>query len=86
MDVTSNRDICNSSKVSGLLCCNLSTNDGTLSIEMLDNFLQWGVSCLDVELPHDEKLEGQPHAVEDVVFPVQMIKGDRVDVLVEKQR
>ena len=36
--------------------------------------------------PHEDELEGEPRAVDDVVLPAKLLEGDGVDVLVEDER
>lgn len=57
-----------------------------LAVEDLGHLLEGQILGLDVEIPNDDDLKHQEHAVEDVVLPVQVVHGDRVDVLVEEQR
>lgn len=56
-----------------------------LAIEVLRNFLHRCESCFDhIEINNDD-FETQEYAVEEVVLPVQSVKGDSIDVLVEEQ-
>jgi hypothetical protein len=52
---------------------------------MLDNLLQRSISRLDIELPHNEEFKQYPDAVEDVIFPLEMIEGDGIDVLIKEK-
>lgn len=62
-----------------------STADhGGVPVEVSSDFLQRGITCLNVEEPDHYQLDGKPHTVEDVVLPANVIEGDGVDVLVEE--
>lgn len=74
-----------SNQLPTLLSRGSATEDRRVTIEMPDNFLQRSVPRLDKELPHDEQFEADPDTVENVVFPLQMAKGNGVDVLVEEE-
>src|SRR5690348_4136786 len=54
-----------------LLVCDGAADEGGLTIEVLDDFLEWGVAGLYVVPPDNEDLEGQPDIVHDVVLPVE---------------
>lgn len=43
---------------------------GIVTIKVLGDLLQRRVARLNVEEPHHRQLDAQPHAVEDVVFPL----------------
>lgn len=64
-------------------CC-AAAQHGLLAVKVLDDLLKRRVARLDVEEPDGNKLDTEPAAVEDVVFPTEGVKGDRVDVLVEE--
>lgn len=49
---------------------------------MLRNLFKRGVARLDVEEVNHDKLHGNPHIIDDVVLPVDVIEGDGIDVLV----
>lgn len=73
-----------SGKLKTLLGRSCTTNDSLVTIEMFGDFLERSVACLDVEKVDDGKLDCEPDNVEDVVFPAQVVEGNRVDVLVEE--
>jgi len=64
---------------------NITTEKTLLTIEVLDDFLERSVSGLDVEEVDDHKLETEPAIVDDVVFPVELVESDGVDVGVEEE-
>ena len=75
---------CLGSKLECLLRCSRTADNGLVTVEVLGNFLEWGVACFDVEKVDDCEFHGEPDAVEDVVFPAEVVEGDGVDVLVEE--
>lgn len=68
-----------------LLCRRLATDNGFIAIKVLGNLLQRRVPGLDVELPNNKQLKHQPDTVHNEVLPANVLDGDRVDVLVEKE-
>ena len=64
---------------------NVTSEKTLLTIEVLDYFLERSVSGLDVEEVDDHKLETEPAIVDDVVFPVELVESDGVDVGVEEK-
>lgn len=68
-----------------LLCGSSTADNSGIAVEVLGNLLEWGVAGLDVELPDNGKLDGQPTAVDNVVLPADVAEGHRVDVLVEEE-
>jgi hypothetical protein len=75
---------CLGSKLECLLCCGRTTDNGLVAVEVFCDFLKGSVACFDVEEVDDCELHGEPDAVEDVVFPAEVVEGDGVDVLVEE--
>ena len=75
---------CLGSKLECLLRCGRTANNGFVAIEVLGDLLERGVACFDVEEVDDCEFHGEPDAVEDVVFPAEVVEGDGVDVLVEE--
>ena len=74
------------SKDTTLLSGSVTTDKSSLTVEVLGNLLKRSVLGLDVEEPDNDKLNGQPAAVDDVVLPSNGVEGDWVDVLVEEER
>jgi len=75
---------CLGRKLESLLGCGGTANYGLVAVEVLGDFLEGGVACFDVEEVDDGEFDGEPDAVEDVVFPAEVVEGDGVDVLVEE--
>ena len=71
-------------EMQALLSGGATTDDGLVAVEVFGDFLERGVAGLDVEEVDDGELDAEPDAVEDVVFPGEVVEGDRVDVLVEE--
>jgi hypothetical protein len=51
---------------------------------VLGDLLEGSVAGLDVEEVDSGQLDGEPYAVEDVVFPSEVVECDGIDVLVEE--
>lgn len=68
-----------------LLSSDITTNHSSLAIEVLGNLLERGVLGLNVVLPDDSQLDGEPAAVDDVVPPLDVLESDGVDVLIEEE-
>lgn len=62
-----------------------ASHNSIVSVKVLGDFLEWRLSGLDVEEPNDRKLNSQPAAVEDVVFPADVLEGNWVNVLIEEE-
>lgn len=62
-----------------------TSHNSVVSIKVLSDFLEWSMSGLNVEEPNDRKLNSQPAAVEDVVFPTDVLEGNWVNVLIEEE-
>jgi hypothetical protein len=60
------------------------TDDGFVAVEVLGDLLEGSVAGLDVEEVDSGQLDGEPYAVEDVVFPSEVVECDGIDVLVEE--
>jgi hypothetical protein len=52
------------------------------AVKVLGNLLERSVAGLDVEEVHDDELDDDPHVVDDVVLPCNVLQSDGVDVLV----
>ena len=61
-----------------------TSNHCVITVEVLSDFLEWGVAGLDVEEVDDSEFDGEPDAVNDVVLPANVVEGDGVDVLIEE--
>jgi len=59
---------------------------GGLTIEECSGFLEGKILGLDDEEVEEDKLEGEPAAVDNVVLPGDGTKSDGVNVLVEDKR
>jgi hypothetical protein len=73
-----------SGKLKTLFGCSCTTDDSLVAVEMFGDFLERSVTCLDVEEVHGCEFDRQPDAVEDVVFPAQVVECNWVDVLVKE--
>lgn len=49
-----------------------TTEDRLFTVKVPDNLLQCSVSCLDIELPHNEEFEKELDVVDDVVLLFDM--------------
>ena len=74
--------LCSQSKT--LLCGSTTTDDCSVAVEVLGDFLERSVAGLDVEEVDDNKLDCEPDIVEDIVFPAERLDSNWVDVLVEE--
>jgi len=63
----------------------VTTNASILTIEVLGNLLKWGVAGLDEEEVDDDKLNGEPAAVDNIVLPLNVLESNWVDVVVEEE-
>jgi hypothetical protein len=66
------------------LCGSSTTNDGGIAIEVLGDFFKRSVTGFNVEEPNNNEFDAEPGAVEDIVFPAEMVKSNGVDVLIEE--
>jgi hypothetical protein len=71
-------------QMQALLCRDAAAQHGLVAVKVLDDLLERRVARLDVEEPDGGKLDAEPAAVEDVVFPAEGVEGDWVDILVEE--
>lgn len=74
------------SQLSTLLSRDIASKNRRVTIEMFHDLFQRSVPRLDIELPYNEEFKQDPYAVENVIFPLQMIEGNGIDVLVEEER
>jgi hypothetical protein len=47
---------------------------------MLGDFFEGSVAGLDIEEVYDSQFDAEPDAVNDVVFPVDVLEGDGIDL------
>lgn len=74
-----------SCQVARLCRSSIATNDGRVPVEVLGDLLERGVLGLDEPLPDNERLEGDPADVDEVVLPSNSLQGDGIDVLIEPE-
>lgn len=66
-----------------LLTSSSTAKNSAVTVEHLDNLLQRNLLRLNIVFPDHKDLKRQEDTVDEVVFPVNVFQGDRVDVLVE---
>jgi len=72
-------------KLPRLFIGDIASKKGRIAIEVLDNFLERRISCLNVELPDNSEFEGEPADIYDIVFPRQSAEGNWIDITIEEK-
>lgn len=68
-----------------LLRSRSSTQNSMVTIELLHNFLQGDLLRLNIVLPDNKDFKSQEDTVHQIILPLNVLDGDRVDILVEPQ-
>lgn len=63
----------------------LTTDTGILTVKVLGNLLKRSVAGLDKEEVDKGEFDGEPHAVDNVVLPSNVVERNWVDVVVEEE-